>query len=358
MQGSGAAYWEGSPNLTVAAAFPAAAQRLVRSAAASRALRLGLFVGALFALGLLFGGPAQAAVATPELPDTVTSTTETGPESHAETVPEPTEDEPSTQHLTPAPESDPSEPTAEALNSTAHTAPGTAPARPRGTVARTTADTANAASVLNRANESRPTRRTATDPELTGPQAPLDRAGYLVRSAAGELTHAVTAVVGELAEDAAWALPEPRFPWPTLPGFDIPGPGGGDSGGARPGAPAPSVPQDRGHGARAGADAYEMRRDAGYAQWDRCVATHTGRGAHASLGRYAEPRPQSPSEAPHRPYGIASQSASDGGSQRHDELPAATSADGPSFRLVSGAGTAAAYCPTRDRNRDILELPG
>ncbi|NBE53379.1 hypothetical protein [Streptomyces boluensis] len=340
--------------MTAAAAFPAAAQRLMRSAAASRALRVGLFVGALFVLALLFGGRAQAADGAPELRDAVTSTTEP---ATTETVMDPATASVPEPRVEPEPSAEPARATATATEATATATKAKAKATATNPVTATERTATERDTAKATAAKAATANGTAAKVAASTTQRTLDETRSLVRSAVGELTRTVTSSLGGLAEDAARAWPEPRFPRPSLPGLDLPGPG--DS------APLPgpdgSAPQDREPGTRAGAAAHKARPDSAYplGYWSGVVAVHDGGGQDAAAGRDARrQQPQSPSEVPHRPYGIAAQAASDGGSQRHGEVHAATPSSGPAFRLVPGAGAAAAYFPTRERHRDILEFPG
>ncbi|MDI3419760.1 hypothetical protein [Streptomyces luteolus] len=391
--------------MTAAAALPAAAERMVRSAGGRRVLRVSLFVGALFALGLLFGGRAQAAEAmdAPQRSDTVTTSTATSTEgSGSELRPE----------LESEPESD-SEPGAErgafAGKQAARTVTspdGTSPTisnpkpahkltqKPAYKLTLTPAHklTQKPAYKLKRNLAPKPalnptlkpalnpTLNPALKPALNSALNPALRATAstiaasatakstgstsatvttVVRSLTAEVVRAVGNPLGALAEEAARRLPESPFPRPSLPGLGDIGPGQE----ATQPVPDRTAPPVREHGPGVGGEQRKERQDSAYQLRERRVGAFAmaGHPAHDSVGRDARrPQPQLPYDGPQGPgpYGIAGQSASDSGAQRHGELHAAAATGEPTFGLMAGEGVGAAYYPTRDRHRDILEFPG
>ncbi|MDI3405488.1 hypothetical protein [Streptomyces cavernicola] len=366
--------------MTAAAAIPAA-QRMARSAGGRRALRVGLFLGALLALGLLFGGRAQAAEAVdaPQASRTVSSTegsatstrggfesasasaTSTAGPSEWAGSSEPTEADPTA-------ESEP-EPGYESAFKPASEPGATAAFKPASKPTATSASEPVSDSDSEADSEFGPraalrhTVRAAVDSTSAAgvtatsvaTSTTTSTAVSLTRYVTGELTRTVANPLGLLAEEAARRLPESPFPRPSLPEFGEIGPGGD----ATQPVPDRVVPQEREHGARADDGAAHKVRSAFACQrWDRFGGNVAAGQAHDAAGRDARQQPQLPSDDPQGPYGIAGQSASDGGAQRHGELHATTVTGVPPFRLVAGEGAATAYHPTRDRHRDILEFPG
>ncbi|MFC7307410.1 hypothetical protein ACFQVC_24680 [Streptomyces monticola] len=336
--------------MTAAAAFPVAAQRLVRSAAARRALQVTLFLGGLLALGLLFGGRAQAAEVAPEVPADLTSASASAsaPAEPADAVEPADAAEPVRKavDVEPVRKAVDVEPVRKAVRTAADTTG-------------TTADTASNATGIAADATGTAADKTGTG---TGTAEPI-------RSTATTVTRTVRTVrtaeesLRNLTEGAAEALPKPEdFPRPALPGTGIP-------------LPEPVLPGtapgtgDGGHTVRPGADGgahtihkpHKPRPDSTYKQrsWSAGIAVtrHIAQdGGFARAARHHQP--PLPSDAPAPPYGIAGHSASDCGSQRHGDPGAVAFSGGAAFRLVAAGGAATAYYPVRDRHRDILEFPG
>ncbi|WP_327353977.1 hypothetical protein [Streptomyces sp. NBC_01304] len=285
--------------MTAIATAPVAALRLVRSAAGRRALQVALFLGGLLALGLLCSGQAHAGESGPEVPDIA------GEVQPLETTP------------------------ADLESTTAEPVRGATEA--------------------------------VTEPVVEG----LKPVRTSVRSTTAAVTEGATRTLGDLSEDAeraAAALPEPRLPKaPPLPGGDLSAPA------QDPAAPAPaSAPRERAGPDRdvtakppvkhqvAGSNSAHSAGD-----WRTTTsAGQSGQDGHAATRAARQGNAPSPSPAPQPPYGLAAQSATDGGSQRHGDAHAVALSGAGGFRLVPGGHAPATYHPVRDRHRDILEFPG
>ncbi|MFM9369422.1 hypothetical protein [Streptomyces sp. Da 82-17] len=389
--------------MTEAAAFPAAAERLVRSAGGRRALRAALFVGVLFAFGLLFGGRAEATEAAelPQPSDSVTATSRTTATPDADTDADAGADADADRGTFRSTENPSSSGTGTASDSPSGRSADTAaepdaegPTAPAGTNAdsNTPSRTGTSRAVIldgHRAGRSGPAASTgtatatpATSPRTTSPRSTSPRTTpslttrvshvtrsataataatvSFARSAAGELTRTVAEPLGALAEEAARRMPESPFPRPSWPGLGDLGPGTGAPapGPAQP-APEPTAPHGRDGKARQDGDKAGDKGAAYHLQGPGAVVGHLGQ--DGGTGREARrPQPQLPFDGPlgPGPYGIAAHAVSDGSAQRHGELHAAAVSGAPSFGLVAGEGPAAAHHPTRDRHRDILEFPG
>ncbi|MDG4866108.1 hypothetical protein P8605_48945, partial [Streptomyces sp. T-3] len=134
-------------------------------------------------------------------------------------------------------------------------------------------------------------------------------------------------------------------------------------------APDPAAPHDK----RAGQDRDTTAQhpakqraagpDSPYAPTDWRTTTAAswysgGQDGHDTVGVARHGNTPFPSHAPQQAPGLAAQSASDGGSQRHGDPKAVSLSRAGALRLVPGGRAPATYHPVRDRHRDILEFPG
>ncbi|MFF3275713.1 hypothetical protein ACFYWU_32970 [Streptomyces chrestomyceticus] len=309
-------------------ALPAAA-RLPRSAAVRRALLAGLFLAGFVALGIAFGGGAQAADGS------VSTNPQVGALAQAERQQASVKDS-----------------AAEAgreMRRGGKTAVGAAAETPVGKAVRPVAERAA------------PAAGQAAKP-VTGPVA-------------GRVTAPVRDVVREVRQVAdADALPV------ELPGR-IPGVGGdgdadgdgdtgrGDGHGEQPGQG--SGPQQAGAGVQRGDEAANAVNPAHlHGRWSttgelRGASSHSvqrvGSASERWLGqgRGSLPGlPGLPGQLPQAPASSAAHTAGDGHGPRGGDQFAAVPAHPAHFGLVPGGVLAAAEPPTRQRAADILEFPG
>jgi hypothetical protein len=299
------------------AALSGAALRVLRSAAGRRALHGALLVGGLFALGILFGGPAQAA-------DGASAPTASPP-----------------QLSLPAP-------TATDAGAEAGTAPP-APSIPVG------AKVVRSAGELVAAVTEELAEAQVDVPSVPSPSAPLP--SVPTRPSLPALPS-----LPELPD--APALPSlPSLP--TLPGEQqggtLPAPGASTP---EPGSAVTPSPDRHGTAVAAATSPYGPRGAMGTSEAGAAVghgddhrAVHLGQApAHRAPPGGPAPAPRPPAEGPHGALGNAP--VADSGSPRHGDAHAVTPYHHVPLRLVPGGAVGTDATETQDRYRDIPVFPG
>lgn len=324
----------------------AAALRVARTAVGRRAVRVVLLLGGLFALGLLFGGQAQAAEGTAGMagPGSHTVTEDAGPQAFADSAPSGADRAGKT-----APASD---------------SAGAATAPPAGQVVRIVGE---------------------------GVVRPV---GDVVRSVTEELGRVQAQLPPVSSLPSLPSLPElPSLPWlpsvpsaPTVPGLpEVPGlpgePGPSDgSGGSGPPvttlpAPVDALPQQGATPVTPAPQEHAPERErvaattpvapprpTSYGPWDAPRRGTDGTSAHGVV-HHAGARPGPRTPAQHAPGGghpdgaLGSAPAMDNGAPRHGDAHAVTPHHQVPLLLVAGGAVGAEATETRDRYRDIPVFP-
>ncbi|MEV6178905.1 hypothetical protein ACIHAR_16125 [Streptomyces sp. NPDC052016] len=290
------------------AALSGAALRVLRSAAGRRALHGVLLVGGLFALGILFGGQAQAA-------DGASAPTASPPQL---SLPAPT-----------------------ATDANAGAEAGTAPPTPSipvgAKVVRSTGELV--AAVTEELAEAQ-----VDVPSVASPSVPLS--SVPTRPSLPSLPS-----FPELPD-----APElPSLPsLPTLPGEQqggtLPAPGASTP---EPGSAVTPSPDRHGTAVAAVTSPYGPRGAMGTAEAGAAVG-HGDDHRAAHLGQ--APAHRAPAEGPHGALGNAP--VADSGSPRHGDAHAVTPYDHVPLRLVPGGAVGTDAAETQDRYRDIPVFPG
>jgi len=300
--------------LTLSAALPGAALRVMRTAAGRRALQVVLLVGGLFALGFLCGEQAHAADGAVPTPTQVVQSAQSSVTS-------------SVEKGTSAPEDG-------------------------------SAALSAAAPVTDTSNQLTDTVEPATDTA----RRVTDTVRHVVRPV-GDLVETVT---DELPETPPEMLPSlPEFPDPSgLPGLPALPVAGGQAppaaGGSVPQGPAGATEQSHAAAAERGA----LRRasmEAAPAYGPSGVRTDTGAGVDVRRGHDGVRAGQAPARQapPGDPTGaLVNQAAVDSGAPRHGDPHAVTSDHRAPLRLAPGASAVMTADETRDRYRDIPVFPG
>ncbi|MFF8940988.1 hypothetical protein ACF1A5_01690 [Streptomyces sp. NPDC014864] len=398
--------------MTWPAAVSVAALRVMRTAAGRRALRLGLLVGALFALGFLCGEQAHAADGTPAVSSTgsLASSAVDGVRSAAqgavgEVAGASASAVTTTEHDS---VSHPAKSGAGAATSGAEAGNGGGLPPRHGSSRTGDAVRKSSSSWTSGSSEKASSSSDALDASDASERGSATRAGNsvpagsaaqsasslradpvlrpvadsVVRSVGERVERPVGDLVGavtdEPAEAGATVLPSgPSPPLPALPGPStlpgLPGPPGesglpvtvpplpatSEPGTQRPGAGPPLL--SGGH-APDGRTVARTAQGAAYGPRFTVVgtvpATAVGAGASGLLRDLRDGRAPLP-QAPARDAGaLLGQSALDTGTPRHADAHAVTLIDRAPLRLAPGAAARSDAAGTRDRHRDIPVFPG
>ncbi|MCX4995458.1 hypothetical protein [Streptomyces longwoodensis] len=335
----------------------AAALRVARTAVGRHALRVLLLVGGLFALGLLFGGQAQAA----EGPQ------DTGSRPVAE----------------PAPNG--AGPAGETASATDPAAAGTTP--PTGRVVRIVGEgvVRPVGHVVRSVTEGLGRVQAQLPPVSSSPSLPT--LPSLPSLPALPTLPSLPWLPSVPSEPTLPELPQlPQLPQlPGLPG--VPGPSDGSGGfeppvttlpapvdelpqqGATPVTPAPQQhAPEQGRAAAATtmpidpAHAPTRAHGTSYGPWDAPRQSAGDRPAHG-VAHHGGARPSPPAPAQHAPGGghsdgvLGNAPAMDNGAPRHGDAHAVTPHHPVTLRLVTGGALGAEATETRDRYRDIPVFP-
>lgn len=310
--------------MTLPAALPGAALRVMRTAAGRRALQVVLLVGGLFMLGFLCGEQAHAA-------DGTVSATSVG----------------------------------DARSLTSSTVGG---------LVDKTVDADKPAVPPTRKAPPPPTRKAPPPPTPTADQLVRPVTDHVIQSVDDRVVQpvgdAVETVTEGLADAEAKAPPLPALPelpelpsLPTLPELELPGLLPLFPGQTLP-APVTSAPQPQPGGAETAAEEQGSERPgaSSSAYGPRFVAygtvphadAHTS--AHPTAPSAYVPVHQAPAGDPGGALG--NRPAMDSGTSRHGDTHAVTTDHRAPLRLVPGAAADVSAAGTRDRHRDIPVFPG